>query len=137
MRYWLMKSEPEVFSIDDLKRKKVEPWSGVRNYTARNNLRAMKKGDRVLFYHSRIVPPRIVGEMEVVREAYPDRTSPGDDRWSQVDVKFLRKFPRQVTIEDVKMIRELSGMQLLKFSRLSVMPVTANEYKTILELVGA
>lgn len=137
MRYWLMKSEPDLFSIDDLKRKKVEPWSGVRNYTARNNIRAMRKGDRVLFYHSRIVPPEIVGEMEVVKEAYPDHSTPDDDRWSQVDVKFVRKFLKQVTIEDVKMIRELNGMQLLKFSRLSVMPVTDKEYKTILKLAGA
>ena len=130
MNYWLMKSEPEEFSIDDLKSKKVAPWNGVRNYTARNNLRAMKKGDRALFYHSSTDPTAIVGEMEVVREAYQDGPDP---LWSQVDVKFVRKFPKPLTLEAVKATKALKTMWLVRFSRLSVQPVTPAEWKAVLK----
>src|SRR5579862_4313259 len=101
MTYWLMKSEPDVFSIDDLRRKNVAGWDGVRNYQARNNLRAMRKGDFALFYHSSAKPTAIVGLMEVVREAYPDPKA-ANDGWVQVDVKFVKVFAHPLTLDDVK-----------------------------------
>jgi predicted RNA-binding protein with PUA-like domain len=130
MNYWLMKSEPDEFSIHDLKAKKISGWNGVRNYTARNNLRAMKKGDRAFFYHSSTEPTAIVGEMEVVREAYPDGPDPA---WVQVDVRFVRKFARPLTLEEVKATKALKTMWLVKFSRLSVQPVTPAEWKEVLK----
>src|SRR5579864_4708892 len=98
MNHWLMKSEPDVFSIDHLRRKNVAGWDGVRNYQARNNLRAMRRGDLAFFYHSSTAIPAIVGVMEVVREAYPDPTAkePG---WVQVDVKFRKAFPIPISLE--------------------------------------
>ena len=150
MNHWLMKSEPDVFSIDDLARLKVSGWDGVRNYAARNHMRAMKKGDRVLFYHSNAEPPAIVGEAEVVKEAYPDPTqfdpknghydaaSPsGAPRWSQVDVKFVRKFAKTVGLPEIKSLPVLKNMALLKYGRLSVSPVTPAEWKVILKSCGA
>lgn len=134
MNYWLMKSEPDTFSIDDLARLKVSGWDGVRNYQARNNLKAMKTGDRALFYHSSTNPPAIVGEMQVVKEAYPEKKAPA---WVQVDVKFVRRFARPLPIGEVKRIAALRDMVLVKNSRLSVQPVTRAQWKAVLKACGA
>jgi len=144
MNYWLMKSEPDVFSIDDLKRKGVAPWDGVRNYQARNHLRAMKKGDLALFYHSSASPSAIVGRMEIVREAYPDpsqfdrkseyydpRSTAEAPRWLQVDVRFGGKFSRPMSIDDAKKHPQLGEMILLRNTRLSVQPVKPSEWAFI------
>ena len=151
MNYWLMKSEPEEFSIDDLKNrpKKTEPWDGVRNYQARNMMRDdMKKGDLAFFYHSNCDEIGIVGMMEIVREGYPDPTAfdpddkhfdpksdPDNPRWIHVDVKYKRKFKRTITLAELKEHRSLENMRLLqKGNRLSVMPVTKKEWNYILKL---
>ena len=147
MNYWLMKSEPDVFSIDDLARRVTEPWSGVRNYQARNHMRAMKKKDKILFYHSSAEQIGVVGIMEVSQEAYPDptqfdakseyydpaatKTSP---RWSLVDVRFIEKFREIVSLETLREMPELEGLLLLrKGNRLSVMPVSEAHFKIILK----
>ena len=134
MAYWLVKSEPDVFSIEDLRRKKVAGWDGVRNYQARNNLRAMRKGDQVLFHHSSTNPPAVVGMMEVVREAYPDHTAkePG---WVQVDVRYLKTFAKPLTLEEIKHTPSLRSMVLLRNSRLSVQPITPVEWKALQKIV--
>ena len=138
MKYWLMKTEPDAFSIDDLARVGREPWSGVRNYQARNFMRAMKVGDGVLFYHSNTKVPGIVGVAEVVSDAYPDPTqfekksdyydpksTREEPRWSLVDVGFKRKFTRIVSLEELRANAErLDDFELLRRgSRLSVLPV--------------
>ncbi len=132
--YWLMKSEPDVFSVEDLRRKGVAGWDGVRNYQARNFMRAMRKGDRAFFYHSNAKPPAIAGIMEVVREAYPDKTAdrPG---WEQVDVKFIHAFATPLPLGDIKQRPALQRMVLVKNSRLSVQPVTPAEWETICRLL--
>ena len=152
MNYWLMKTEPDVFSIDDLKQcpQQTGPWDGVRNYQARNMLRdEMKKGDLAFFYHSNATPPGIVGIVEVTREAYPDHTqfdpnskyydpkaSKDNPRWFMVDVTFKTKFSRMLTLDELKQIPALSDMALVrKGNRLSIMPVSAAEWETILEMV--
>jgi predicted RNA-binding protein with PUA-like domain len=151
MQYWLMKSEPDAFSIDDLQAmpKKTEHWDGVRNYQARNMMRdQMKKGDLIFFYHSNCKVPGIVGIAEVVREGYPDFTAfdpeskyydPKSDadnpRWYMVDVKFKRKTKRVISLEELKGLPQLEGMPLVrKGNRLSVMPVSAEHWKAILAL---
>ena len=148
MNYWMMKSEPDVFSIDDLQKKGMEPWNGVRNYQARNFMREMKRGDKVLFYHSNAKEIGVVGVMEVSKEAYPDPTQflakseyydPGskkeDPRWSLVEVKFVEKFPRIVTLDMLKQTPGLDGLLLLrKGNRLSVTPVDAAHFKIIVGL---
>ena len=148
MNHWLMKSEPDVFSIDDLQKRKVSGWDGVRNYSARLNLKAMKRGDRAFFYHSSTGTPAIVGEMQVVRQAYPDQTqfhaesayfdpaaTPENPRWFQVDVRFVKKFARPLTLPKIKATPPLKGMALLKYGRLSVQPVTAAEWTFIQKAV--
>lgn len=149
-QYWLMKSEPEAYSIDDLERDGVEPWDGIRNYEARNFMRdEMNIGDRALFYHSNVKPPVIVGEMEVNSEPYPDpfqfdpdskyfdeKSSESDPRWQLVDMKFVRKFKNPVTRDAMKEEKALSDMVLFKRMRLSITPVTEKEYKKILEMAG-
>ena len=152
MKYWLMKSEPDAFSIDDLARAGSEPWSGVRNYQARNFMKEMKVGDGVLFYHSSTAVPGIVGLAEVVSGVYPDPTqfdkkseyfdaksTREEPRWALVDVGFKRKFEQIVSLEQLKAAAErLEGFALLqRGSRLSVMPVTAGQWKTILSLEKA
>jgi predicted RNA-binding protein with PUA-like domain len=146
MNFWLMKSEPDEFSIDDLKRVKVEPWSGVRNYQARNFMRGMHKGDGVLFYHSSCEVPGVAGIAEVASAAYADPTQfdPKSDyfdaasrrdepRWSLVDVKFRRKLKRVITLAELKGREELKDMVLLRpGNRLSVSPVTDAEWDFIL-----
>lgn len=147
MAYWLLKSEPDVFSLDDLERREVEGWDGVRNYQARNNLMAMKKGDQAFFYHSREKEPGIVGICRVVRKAYPDDTAANPESkyfdprhsaekpvWFRVDVQFAERLPRKVTLEQLKSTRGLEQMVVTRNSRLSVQPVTPSEWKTVLKL---
>ncbi|MGE0493021.1 MAG: EVE domain-containing protein [Vulcanimicrobiota bacterium] len=147
--YWLFKSEPDVFSIDDLAAVESEHWDGVRNYQARNNLQAMKVGDLGFFYHSRLNPSGIVGICEVVKEAYPDHTAfdpknkyydpkstPEKPRWFMVDIKFVDKFSRMIDLHEVKSDPKLAEMALVKSSRLSVQPVSAKEWKHICKLAG-
>jgi predicted RNA-binding protein with PUA-like domain len=132
LSYWLVKSEPDAFSWDQQVENGIEPWTGVRNYMARNNLRAMKKGDRAFFYHSNIGKD-IVGVVEVVREAYPDPTATEGD-WSCVDMRALRKVPRPVTLAAMKADPALADFALIRFSRLSVAPVTAEQWRYICKL---
>ncbi|MGN6704678.1 MAG: EVE domain-containing protein [Rhodanobacter sp.] len=149
MNHWLMKSEPDAFSIDDLKRKKREPWDGVRNYQARNFMRdGMRPGDKVFFYHSNCAVPGIVGIAEVATDAYPDPSqfdpkskyfdagsSRDNPRWMLVDVKFVKKLKRTISLDELKGDPALEGMALLrKGNRLSVMPVEASHWKHILAL---
>ena len=148
MKHWLMKSEPDAFSIDDLARVGTEPWSGVRNYQARNFRRQMTPGDKVFFYHSSTAVPAIVGLAEVASLPYPDPTqfkkrspyfdpksTPEEPRWQLVDVRFVRKFAQPVTLEAMKQVDALEGFALLqRGNRLSVLPVTAPQFKTILTL---
>ncbi len=148
MNHWLMKSEPDEFSIDDLAQRKTEPWSGVRNYQARNYLREMKKGDRVFFYHSSCAEPGVVGVAEVSKEAHVDPTqfdaksdyydskSKRDDpRWSMVEVKYKKKLKRTITLTELKTKSELKDLILLRpGSRLSVSPVTKKQWDFILGL---
>lgn len=151
-RYWLMKSEPSAFSIEDLERAsgRATHWDGVRNYQARNYMRAMRVGDHVLFYHSNVDPPALVGIAAVVREAYPDPTAfdpqdrhydpkshPAKPRWDMVDIKLLRKFPTALSLEVLRRQPGLARMELLRRgSRLSVQPVRPEEWSLILGLVG-
>lgn len=152
MNYWLMKSEPEEFSIDDLAGRKFEPWNGVRNYQARNYMRdGMRRGDGVFFYHSNCAEPGIVGIAEVVREAYPDPTQfdPRSDyfdagssrdapRWLMVDVAFKRKLKRVITLSELKQQTALRELALVRRgNRLSVMPVSKPHWNYILKLEKA
>ncbi len=136
MAYWLVKSEPDAFSWDQqvAKGAKGEPWTGVRNHTAKQNLMKMKKGDRAFFYHSN-VGKEIVGIVEVIKEAYPDPTD-AKGVFVCVDVKAVAPVPQPVTLETVKREKALADMALLKYSRLSVQPVTAAEWKHICKLGG-
>jgi len=149
MNYWLMKSEPDVFGIDDLKQapKKTDHWDGVRNYQARNLMRdGRKKGDQVFFYHSNTDEPGIVGIMKIAREGYPDHTAfdpearyydpksdPDNPRWYMVDVQYVRKLKRNIPLSELKQYRELEDMPLVrKGNRLSIMPVTKQQWDFIL-----
>lgn len=134
MNYWLVKSEPFKYSWEQFLKDKKTFWDGVRNYAARNNLRAMKKGDRVLFYHSN-EGLAIVGIAEVVKEAYQDPTTE-DTNWVVVDLKPVSTIPHPVSLAAIKADKSLSEMQLVRLSRLSVSAVTALEYKKILEMGG-
>ncbi|HWA20166.1 MAG TPA: EVE domain-containing protein [Devosia sp.] len=137
MAYWLMKSEPDVFGWPDLK-KKVEQWHGVRNYVARNNMKAMKLGEKAFFYHSNI-GKEIVGIMRVVALAHPDSTAElknGKVVWECVDVVADTELPRPVTLEEIKAEPKLSKMILVNNSRLSVQPVTDDEWKLICRMAG-
>lgn len=152
MQYWLIKSEPDAFSIHDLAKvkKKTTHWEGVRNYQARNFLRAMKKGDVAIFYHSNAEPSAVAGVVEVVREAYPDasawdprseyhdpKASPENPVWSMVDVKLVEIFSREVPLDELRGVKSLAGMELLRRgSRLSVHPVTPAEFRTIQSLAS-
>lgn len=133
---WILKTEPSAYSWDDLVSDKGTAWSGVRNYTARNNLQAMKKGDRCFIYHS-VGPKELVGIAEVAREHYPDATAQGADAakgWVVVDVRAIEKLHAPVTLAQIKAHHELADMALVKQSRLSVCPVSAPEAKAILAL---
>ncbi|MCC6716428.1 MAG: EVE domain-containing protein [Acetobacteraceae bacterium] len=137
MAYWLVKSEPDAFSWDQQVANKVEPWTGVRNFMARNYLRAMKKGDRAFFYHSNI-GKEIVGIVQVAREAYPDPTvEPGEKGdWSCVDMKALRPLKTPVTLAQLKADPAFADLPLIRQSRLSVMPISAEHWAAICALGG-
>ena len=153
MGYWLMKSEPDVFGIDDLAAapRRTDHWDGVRNHQARNMMRdEMRKGDLVFFYHSNCDEPGIVGIMKVVREGYPDHTAfdpnekyydpksdPDNPRWYMVDVQFVRRLKRKITLAELKKYKELQDLPLVrKGNRLSIMPVTKAQWEFILGLEG-
>jgi predicted RNA-binding protein with PUA-like domain len=150
MKYWLMKSEPDVFSIDDLgsRPQQTERWDGVRNYQARNYLRTMKPGDEAFFYHSRCAKPGIAGIVKIVRAASPDpsafdprspyydpRGTPEKPVWFMVEVRLRKRFTRTISLSEIKAEPALRKMPLVqRGSRLSIMPVTAGEWNTILKM---
>jgi len=149
MNYWLFKSEPNCYSIDDLQRDNIEHWDGIRNYQARNMLRDdVKKGDKVLFYHSSCPEPGVVGVCEVVKEGYPDHTAfdpksehpdpksdPDNPRWFMVDVKFEKKFKNLVSLSQIKEMSEFSGMRLIqRGNRLSLFPVEPEHFDLLCKL---
>ncbi len=145
--YWLMKSEPSVYSVDNLKRDGTTSWEGVRNYQARNNMRKMRLGDLVLFYHSNANPPGVAGVARVVREAYPDHfawskrskyfdeKSPKDNpRWDMVDVEHVETLDHLVPLDVLKTARGLENMVVAKRGRLSVQPVTKSQFEIVKRL---
>lgn len=134
MAYWLVKSEPSSYSWEQLNKDKQTAWTGVRNYAARNHLKAMKKGDEVLFYHSN-EGVEIVGIAKVSKEHYQDPTT-DDTNWVVVDLKPARKLKKPVTLATIKADKRLSEMALVRLGRLSVQPVTADEWEIILQLSG-
>lgn len=149
MNYWLMKSEPDVFSIQDLNRVKVEPWDGIRNYQARNFIRdEMRKGDEAFFYHSNCDEPGIVGIMRIHKEAYPDhtafdpkqkyydpRSNKDEPRWFTVDVEYIRTLQRVISLKELREHKILSDMLLLRRgNRLSIMPISKKHWEFILKL---
>jgi predicted RNA-binding protein with PUA-like domain len=148
-QYWLVKSEPDVFSYDDLAAapRKTTFWDGVRNFAARNHLRSMKKGDLVFFYHSNAAPPAVVGIAEVAKEASPDPTAldpkdphfdaksnKDDPTWFGVELRAHEKLHRPVPLDELKKTKGLENMALLKIGRLSVSPVAPDEYEIIYKL---
>ena len=135
MKYWLLKSEPDVWSIDQQKKTGIKgaPWDGVRNYQAAKNLKSMKKGDLCFFYHSNI-GKEIVGVVEVIKEAYIDKTDK-TGKFVAVTVKFLRKLDKPITLENIKKVKELKHLSLIKQSRLSVMPIDSKSWQ-ILDKMG-
>ena len=150
IKHWLMKSEPDVFSFSDLKKKKSEPWTGVRNYQARNFMRdEMKTGDLIFFYHSSCETPGIAGIASVASAPYPDPTqfdkkseyfdpkaTKENPRWFLVDVRFEKDLSRPITLEEMKNEKKLLEMRLLqRGNRLSILPVTSEEFETILKLI--
>ena len=151
-RYWLLKSEPNTFSFDDLRKspKRTTCWEGVRNYQARNLMREMRKGDEAIFYHSSAGPPAAVGTATIVREAYPDpyqfdpksnyhdaKSKPEDPRWSAVDVRYGKAFEQPIPLAALREVAALAKMELLrKGSRLSVQPVRPEEWRALLRLGG-
>jgi predicted RNA-binding protein with PUA-like domain len=148
MQRWLMKTEPDTFSIDDLKQRRVEPWNGVRNYQARNFIRAMTRGDEVMIYHSSCAVPGVAGLGKVASAPYPDpgqfdpkddyfdaRSDRGNPRWSLVDVRFVRKLKRVITLDEIKQLDGLGDFALTRRgNRLSVLPVSDAQWQAILEL---
>jgi predicted RNA-binding protein with PUA-like domain len=144
-----MKTEPDEFSIRDLKERKIEAWNGVRNYTARNHMRdLMSLGDEVLFYHSSVTPPGVAGIATIARAAYPDPTAldpksdyhdpkatPAKNPWVMVDVKFKKEFPRLVTLDEMRLTPGLESMMVIKKGmRLSVQPITPEEFAIVAKL---
>lgn len=152
MAYWLLKSEPSEFGIDDLAQKKCEMWEGVRNYQARNFMRDMQVGDLAFLYHSSCKTVGIAGVMRIEKAGYPDptaqdpehpyfdKTQPDENRWTAVDVKFVEKFPHIFTLKEVKALAEkdprLENLMLVNKSRLSVMPVTQEEWFCLIEAIS-
>ncbi len=150
MKYWLMKNEPEAFSIDDLERVKVEPWDGIRNYQARNFIRdEMSVGDKAYFYHSSCKVPGIVGEMEIVSDAYVDHTAfdpdehyfdakskPDNPTWLMRDVKFVSKLAEPITLQELRQIPQLAEMRILqRGNRLSITPLDKKHWNFIQKLI--
>lgn len=148
-KYWLVKSEPNTYSIDDLKRDRKTSWEGVRNYQARNLMKEMKKGDLALFYHSNANPPGVAGVARIVREAYPDdyqfkkgnkyydeKATRDNPRWFMVDVGFVEKLARLVPLDELKTAKGLEDMVVTKRSRLSVQPATKKEFGVVVKLGG-
>ena len=132
MNYWLVKQEPESYSFSDFQKEGKTDWTGVRNFTARNNLKEMKVGDKVLFYASNADPSGVTGLAEVSREAYPD---PADETWTLVDIRFAKKFPHTVSLETLKSTPGLEEMVVTKKgSRLSIQPVTKKEYEIVVKM---
>jgi predicted RNA-binding protein with PUA-like domain len=153
MAYWLMKSEPDVYSIDHLRsqKRRTDHWDGIRNYQARNFMRdQMKMGDLAFFYHSNCSEPAVVGIMEIVSAAYPDHTAfdpnekhfdaksdPDNPRWLMVDVKFKKKLKMPITLQAIKAEKKLADMRLVqRGNRLSILPVTPGEWRHILKMAG-
>lgn len=148
MQRWLMKSEPDTFSIDDLRTRKVEPWNGVRNYQARNFIRSMRRGDEVMIYHSSCAVPGVAGLGKVASAPYPDPgqfdpkdpyfdagSDRGNPRWTLVDVRFVRKLKRVITLDEIKALRNLGDFALTRRgNRLSVLPVSDAQWQAILAL---
>jgi len=134
MAYWLVKSEPSVYSYDQLEKDGQTVWNGVRNYAARLHLRGMKKGDEVLYYHS-MEELEIVGIAKVSKEAYQDPTT-DDNKWVAVDLKPHKKLKKPVSLDQIKKDKRLKEMALVRISRLSVQPVTEKEWKVVMELAG-
>jgi predicted RNA-binding protein with PUA-like domain len=134
MAHWLIKSEPEVYSWDQLLKDKQTRWDGIRNYAARLHLRSMKKGDEIFFYHSN-KGTEIVGIATVAKEAYPDPTS-DDPAWFAIDIKPLKKLLKPVSLDQIKKEKKLSGMALVRISRLSVQPVKDDEWEMIMKMGG-
>ena len=134
MQYWLMKSEPNVWSIDQQRKAGATgaPWDGVRNYQAAKNLRNMRKGDLCFFYHSNI-GKEIVGIVEIIKESFIDKTDK-DGRFVAVQVKFIEKLKKRVTLEEIKMIKNLAHLPLIKQSRLSVMPIDSKSWKILYKM---
>lgn len=130
--YWLLKSEPETFSLNDLKKSSTTAWDGVRNYTARNNLNSMKKGDLAFFYHSG-KEPSIVGIVKVIKESYPDKTD-STNKFVCVDVQFVEELKKPILLALLKTKKELADFILFKQGRLSVVPVTKQQWNFILKL---
>ncbi len=149
MNYWLIKSEPSVYSIDDLERDGSACWEGVRNYAARNNMRKMARGDLALFYHSNAAPPGVAGIARVCKEAYPDhyawnkksryydeKSTRDNPRWYMVDVEFVARLRTLVPLDVLKVSVGLESMVVIKRGRLSVQPVTQQEFATVKRLGG-
>jgi predicted RNA-binding protein with PUA-like domain len=134
MAYWLVKSEPTKYSWEQFEKDKQTFWDGVRNYAARNHLKSMKKGDQVLFYHSN-EGLEIVGIAKVAREAYQDPTT-DDEAWVVVDLKPFKRLKKHVSLEQIKADKRLSDMALVRLGRLSVQPVTENEWNIVMEMAG-
>ena len=148
-QYWLMKSEPDVYSIEDLERDGSTCWEGVRNYRARNNMCAMKVGDGVLYYHSNAKPPGVVGIARVCKEAYPDhfafdkksnyfdaKSDPENPRWFMVDLEFVSKVDEPLGLPEIKADPELADMELVRYGRLSVQSVKPEEFRYVKKLAG-
>jgi predicted RNA-binding protein with PUA-like domain len=147
MAHWLMKTEPEAFSLDDLEQRGQEPWDGIRNYQARNFLRSMQVGDGVLFYHSRVPVPGVVGLAEVRSTAYPDPTQfdpqnkyydpasrPEAPRWDLVDVGFRARFATVISLDELRQMPEFAGSPLVrKGNRLSILPIDTAQWDAVLE----
>ena len=132
MNYWILKSEPDVYSYDDLVKQKIGTWDGVRNYTARNNLKKMEVGDLAFFYHSNI-GKEIVGVVKIIKEAFQD-PSTEDDRWVAIEVSPLEKLKKTITLKDLKSDPDMQHLELVKFTRLSVMSIEKTDFDKILKM---
>lgn len=132
MKYWLLKSDPETYSFEQMKEDKKTHWDGVHNYAARNHLKSMKKGDQCFFYESMNGQPAVVGIVEVIKEHYQDPTT--TEPWVWVDVKYVSDLKRPVTLKEIKANKKLAQMALVRISRLSVQPVTKEEWNEIMKM---